>query len=179
MLVFGEGGSDPSILLVGEAPGVEENQKGQPFIGKSGKYLRKFLKKIHVQPAKLYMTNCACCWPEDNRDPTRVELEACKPRLIELINILDPDLILGMGKITATTLAGARATMAELRGRVVDVPVTGDRTTYYVPMLMTYHPDAFLHRSDKSKYGRETQWEDDVRMAWDIARRVRNMRGDA
>jgi uracil-DNA glycosylase len=159
------GVGDPSAewLFVGEGPGAEEDSKGEPFVGQAGKLLDNMLAALGLaRGANVYIANVVKCRPPGNRTPEPAEADACRPYLDRQIALLQPRLIVALGKSAATTLLDVDATIGSLRGRVHDY--------HGVPLVVTYHP-AYLLRNlpDKAK-----AWEDLL-----LARRSMSARGDA
>jgi len=136
-------------LLVGEAPGAEEDARGEPFVGQAGRLLDAMLAALGLaRGANVYIANVLKCRPPNNRTPEPREAEACRPYLDRQIALIRPKLIVALGKSAATTLLRTDATIGSLRGRIHDYRG--------VPLLVTYHP-AYLLRNlpDKAK-----AWED-------------------
>jgi DNA polymerase len=147
--VPGVGDQHADWLFVGEAPGAEEDAKGEPFVGQAGRLLDSMLAALGMNRIKaVYIANVLKCRPPGNRAPTPLEVEACLPYLDRQIALIQPKLIVALGKSAATTLLHAEATIASLRGRV--------HRYKGVPLIVTYHP-AYLLRNlpDKAK-----AWED-------------------
>ena len=147
--VFGVGDEQAQWMLVGEAPGAEEDARGEPFVGQAGRLLDNMLAAIDLTREKnVYIANVLKCRPPGNRNPEPGEVAQCSPHLIRQIALIRPKLIVAMGRFAAQTLLASDATISSMRGR---------RYTYQdVPLIETYHP-AYLLRSlqDKSK-----AWED-------------------
>jgi uracil-DNA glycosylase len=136
-------------LLVGEAPGAEEDAKGEPFVGQAGRLLDNMLAALGLRRGEsVYIANVLKCRPPGNRTPEPLEAEACRPYLDRQIELIRPAIIVALGKSAATTLLNAEATIASLRGRV--------HRYHGVALIVTYHP-AYLLRNlpDKAK-----AWED-------------------
>ncbi len=136
-------------LFVGEAPGSEEDARGEPFVGQAGKLLDNMLAALAMRRGEnVYIANVLKCRPPNNRAPEPGEIESCRPYLDRQIALIRPKLIVALGKSAATTLLGVDATIASLRGRV--------HRYREVPLVVTYHP-AYLLRNlpDKAK-----AWED-------------------
>jgi DNA polymerase len=136
-------------LFIGEAPGSEEDAKGEPFVGQAGKLLDAMLRALSLKRGEnVYIANVLKCRPPNNRAPEPREVESCRPYLDRQIALIQPRLIVALGKSAATTLLGVEATIASLRGRV--------HRYGGVPLIVTYHP-AYLLRNlpDKAK-----AWED-------------------
>ncbi|PKO93421.1 MAG: DNA polymerase III [Betaproteobacteria bacterium HGW-Betaproteobacteria-1] len=147
--VFGVGDPQAEWLFVGEAPGVEEDRKGEPFVGQAGKLLDNMLAAIKLKRGQnTYIANIMKCRPPENRDPHRKEIVQCEPFLERQVALMQPKLILALGRVASQTLLQTDATVAELRGKL--------HSYNGVPVIVTYHP-AYLLRNlaDKAK-----AWED-------------------
>lgn len=147
--VFGVGDENADWLLVGEAPGAEEDRLGEPFVGQAGKLLDAMLAAIDLDRAtNVYIANVLKCRPPGNRNPEADEVAQCSPHLKRQIDLLQPKLILAMGRFAVQALLGTDASIASLRGRL--------HKYHGVPLIVTYHP-AYLLRTlpDKAK-----AWQD-------------------
>ena len=147
--VFGVGDEKADWLLVGEAPGAEEDRLGDPFVGQAGKLLDNMLAAIGLdRRSNVYIANVLKCRPPGNRNPEPEEVAKCTPFLLRQIELIQPKLIVAMGRFAAQTLLASGASIASLRGRV--------HRYAGVPLVVTYHP-AYLLRNlpDKAK-----AWED-------------------
>ena len=147
--VFGVGDENADWLLVGEAPGAEEDRLGDPFVGQAGKLLDNMLAAIGLNRREnVYIANVLKCRPPGNRNPEPEEVAKCTPFLLQQIGLIQPRLIVAMGRFAAQTLLDTDASIASLRGRV--------HRYAGVPLIVTYHP-AYLLRNlpDKAK-----AWED-------------------
>ena len=143
--VFGVGDEHAQWMLVGEAPGAEEDRLGEPFVGQAGRLLDSMLAAIDLKRgADVYIGNVLKCRPPGNRNPELEEVAACSPYLLRQIELIRPKLILAMGRFAAQTLLDTAATIASLRGTV--------HRYAGVPLIVTYHP-AYLLRNlpDKAK----------------------------
>jgi DNA polymerase len=149
--VPGAGDPSASIMLVGEAPGQAEDQQGLPFVGPSGKLLTDILKAIGFSRDQVFIGNVLKCRPPGNRDPLPAEVQSCVPYLLRQIELIEPRVILCLGRIAAQTLLGTTASLRSLRQSV--------HFFAGVPLMVTYHPAALLR--DPS-HKRDT-W-DDVRL---------------
>jgi uracil-DNA glycosylase len=161
--VPGVGDIHAEWLFVGEAPGAEEDAKGEPFVGQAGRLLDNMLAALgFARGANVYIANVLKCRPPGNRTPEPREAEACRPYLDRQIALIRPKIIVALGKSAATTLLDVDATIASLRGRV--------HRYQDVPLVVTYHP-AYLLRNlpDKAK-----AWEDLL-----LARRTLQTAGSA
>ena len=147
--VFGVGHETAPWLFVGEGPGADEDEQGEPFVGQAGKLLDGMLAAIGCERGRdVYIANVVKCRPPGNRTPTPEEAAACAPFLDRQIELLGPRLIVALGKTAAIRLLGAEASVASLRGKV--------HRYRDIPVIVTYHP-AYLLRSlpEKAK-----AWED-------------------
>ena len=147
--VFGVGDEQAEWLFIGEGPGAEEDAKGEPFVGQAGKLLDNMLAAINLKRGKnVYIANVVKCRPPNNRNPEPLEAAQCEPYLHRQIALIQPKLIIALGKVAAVNLLKREASVASMRGKVHDYNGT--------PMIITYHP-AYLLRSlpDKAK-----AWED-------------------
>jgi uracil-DNA glycosylase family 4 len=147
--VPGVGDTRAQWLFVGEAPGAEEDARGEPFVGQAGRLLDAMLAAMGLARGNdVYIANVLKCRPPGNRNPEPREVEACRPYLDRQIALLKPKIIVALGKSAATTLLDTEASIASLRGRV--------HRYQGVPLIVTYHP-AYLLRTlaDKAK-----AWED-------------------
>jgi uracil-DNA glycosylase len=143
--VFGVGDEKADWMLVGEAPGSEEDRLGEPFVGQAGKLLDNMLAAIALgRRNNVYIANVLKCRPPGNRNPEPDEVAKCSPHLLRQIELVEPKLIVAMGRFAAQTLLGTDATIASLRGKV--------HRYAGVPLVVTYHP-AYLLRNlpDKAK----------------------------
>ena len=143
--VFGVGDESADWLLVGEAPGAEEDRLGDPFVGQAGRLLDAMLAAIDLSREKnVYICNVLKCRPPGNRNPEPDEVAKCTPFLLRQIELIEPRLIVAMGRFAAQTLLNTDASIASLRGRVHQYAGR--------PLIVTYHP-AYLLRNlpDKSK----------------------------
>ena len=143
--VFGVGDENADWMLIGEAPGAEEDRLGDPFVGQAGKLLDNMLAAIQLTRSEnVYIANVLKCRPPGNRNPEPDEVEKCTPFLKRQIALVQPKLIIAMGRFAAQTLLASDASIASMRGRVYRYEG--------VPLIVTYHP-AYLLRNlpDKSK----------------------------
>ena len=113
--VYGEGNSHAKLMLIGEAPGADENVTGKPFVGRAGKLLTKMLAAIQLKREDVYITNVVKCRPPNNRNPLPNEVSACSPYLEEQISIIKPQLILLLGKVAAVSLLKMNNTLGRFR----------------------------------------------------------------
>jgi uracil-DNA glycosylase len=154
--VFGVGNSDAELMFVGEAPGVDEDQQGEPFVGRAGQLLTKILRAMGFAREDVYIANILKCRPDTpagsfgNRVPTPVEMQTCRPYLVEQIEVIQPKVLVALGAVAVEGLLGTRGTMRELRGRWHAYNGT--------PLMITYHP-AYLLRNQAPSEKRKV-WED-------------------
>jgi uracil-DNA glycosylase len=146
--VFGTGNRQARLMVIGEAPGAEEDRKGEPFVGRAGMLLNSMLRAAGFARGDVYIANVLKCRPPHNRDPSDAETERCLPYLRRQIELVAPAAILCVGRIAAQRLLGTELPIGRLRGRVHDVAG--------VPVVVTYHP-AYLLRSPGEK---QKSWED-------------------
>ena len=147
--VFGVGDERAEWLLVGEAPGAEEDARGEPFVGQAGRLLDNMLAAVGLKRGEnVYIANVLKCRPPGNRNPEPFEVAQCEPHLLRQLELIKPKLILAMGSVAVQSLLDTDSSIASLRGRV--------HRYRGVPLIVTYHP-AYLLRNlpDKAK-----AWED-------------------
>lgn len=147
-IVFGAGDSAAKLVFVGEGPGFEEDQQGEPFVGPAGQLLNKIIEAIQLTRIQVYICNIVKCRPPRNRNPQPDEIKTCFPFLERQISAIRPDFICALGSIATQTLLNTAEPISRLRGRFHDY--NGIR------LLPTYHP-AFLLRSPERK---RDVWED-------------------
>ena len=146
--VFGVGNPNAEVVVVGEAPGADEDEQGEPFVGRAGQLLNKILEAIHFRREEVYICNILKCRPPNNRDPQPEEIETCEPYLWKQLEILKPKMILCAGRVAGQALLRTNATLTQLRGRVHDY--RGIR------LMVTYHPAALL----RNPHWKKPAWED-------------------
>ena len=150
--VFGVGNPNAKLVLIGEAPGADEDEQGEPFVGRAGQLLNKILVAVQLRREEVYICNILKCRPPNNRDPLPDEVEACEPFLKKQIEIIKPKLIMCLGRIAGQTLLKTRATLSELRNNVY--------VYQGVKVLVTFHPAALLRNPNWKK----PAWEDVQKM---------------
>jgi DNA polymerase len=148
--VFGVGDKQAQWMVIGEAPGADEDAQGEPFVGRAGQLLNSMLKAIGLQREQVFIANVMKCRPPQNRDPTPAEAGCCKPYLHRQIELVNPKLILCVGRIAAQNLLNTDTTIGKLRGQVHRLGAAQR------PVIVTYHP-AYLLRSPGEK---RRAWED-------------------
>ncbi|MBE9503177.1 MAG: uracil-DNA glycosylase [Proteobacteria bacterium] len=147
-LVFGTGNPDADIVFVGEAPGRDEDIKGEPFVGKAGQLLTRIIQAIDLSREDVYICNVIKCRPPENRNPLPEEIESCEPFLLKQVEAIQPKVICALGKFAAQTLLKTEAPISTLRGRFHDY--------HGIPLMPTYHPAYLLRNPDMKRQ----VWED-------------------
>jgi DNA polymerase len=148
--VFGVGNKQADWMLIGEAPGAEEDRQGEPFVGRAGQLLNRMLTAIGLQRQQVYIANIVKCRPPDNRDPHVDEIRHCSAYLKRQIELVSPRVILVLGRVAAHSLLGTDEALGRLRGAPHIYEDTG------IPVIVTYHPAYLLRKPvDKRK-----SWED-------------------
>lgn len=146
--VFGSGNPNADIMVVGEAPGADEDAQGLPFVGRAGQLLTKILEAIQLPRDEVYICNILKCRPPNNRKPLASETDQCEPYLWKQIELVKPKFILALGLTAANTLLRNKESMSALRGKTHDY--------HGIPMLVTYHPAALLRNPEWKSH----TWED-------------------
>ena len=149
-VVFGKGSKNSNILIIGEAPGKEEDLTAEPFVGRAGKLLTEILLSIKLTRDDVYITNTVKCRPPENRNPSSDEIESCASYLDQQINLISPKVIILLGKIAAERILNSSEPMTSLRKKIYYYKDTK------IPTLVFYHP-AYLLRSPGEK---KKVWED-------------------
>lgn len=148
--VFGVGDPHAEWLIIGEAPGAEEDRQGEPFVGRAGQLLNAMLAGLGLRRESVYIANILKCRPPQNRDPRPEEVASCEPYLMRQIALVAPKVILAVGRIAGQNLLKTTTPIGRLRGRVFEY---GDARC---PLIVTYHP-AYLLRSPREK---QKAWQD-------------------
>jgi DNA polymerase len=147
-LVFGTGNPMARLVLVGEAPGGEEDRRGEPFVGEAGQLLDRILKAMHLERCDVYICNVLKCRPPNNRDPLPEEIERCEPFLVRQLAAIKPEVIVTLGRFAAQSLLRSKTPIGRLRGSW--------HTYQGIPLMPTFHP-AYLLRNPA---GKREVWED-------------------
>lgn len=153
-VVFGEGSPDAEVLVVGEAPGADEDRTGRPFVGRAGKLLTLLLASAGFPRERVYVCNVLKCRPPGNRNPLPDEVDACSPYLLRQVELVKPRAIAAFGAFAAQTLLQTQTPIGQLRKRVHEFRG--------IPLVATYHPAALL---------RSPAW---VRPTWEDLQRLRS-----
>jgi DNA polymerase len=148
--VFGVGAANARLMIIGEAPGADEDRVGEPFVGRAGRLLNAMLLAIGLERETVYIANIVKCRPPKNRDPRPDEAAHCGAYLKRQIELVAPDVILVAGRVAAHNLLGTSSAIGRLRGQTHHDPVSG------TPVVVSYHP-AYLLRSPAEK---RKSWED-------------------
>ena len=148
--VFGVGHHKADWLIIGEAPGADEDRQGEPFVGRAGQLLTQMLRAIGLAREEVFIANILKCRPPNNRDPKPEEVNACHAFLSRQIELLEPRIILALGRIAAQSLLQTSIPIGKMRGRLYHLE------KYNIPTVVTYHP-AYLLRSPREK---RKVWED-------------------
>lgn len=146
--VFGEGNPEAQIVVIGEAPGAEEDAQGRPFVGRSGKLLDKILEAIGFSRDDVFICNIIKCRPPENRNPLSDEIECCMPWLKTQLQLIKPKILLLLGRVAANTVLDNKQSMGNLRGKII-------RWSGY-DVIVTYHPAALLRNPNWKRHC----WED-------------------
>jgi uracil-DNA glycosylase len=154
-VVFGEGSPTADVVVVGEAPGAEEDRTGRPFVGRAGKLLDLMLASVGFPRESVFICNVLKCRPPGNRNPQADEVAACSPYLVRQLELVRPRAIFAVGTFAAQALLGTTVPIGRLRGTV--------HTYREIPLIPTYHPAALL---------RNPAW---VRPAWEDLQRLRTL----
>jgi uracil-DNA glycosylase family 4 len=151
-LAFGDGNPKARLMFVGEAPGAEEDRQGKPFVGRAGQLLDRMLAAIGLDRTQVYIANIIPWRPPGNRDPSPAEISVCQPFITRQIELVDPDVLVSIGRFSAQTLLGVRDGILKSRGRWMTYRV-GDKE---IRAMATLHP-AYLLRSPAQK---KLAWRD-------------------
>ena len=153
-IVFGVGNPKAELMFVGEGPGADEDEKGEPFVGRAGQLLNNMIKAMGIEREQVYIANIVKCRPPGNRQPERDECATCSPFLMRQIAVVKPKVIVALGATAAKTLLAMSASMMQLRGRFYDFKPAGVRSNDPdwdgCKLAVTYHP-AFLLRDPRQK----------------------------
>ena len=139
-VVFGVGNPDASIMFVGEAPGFNEDQQGEPFVGAAGKLLDKLLESAGLSRSQVYIANVIKCRPPNNRDPEQDEVDTCKPFLLQQIEMINPKLVCTLGNWATQTILEKKVGITKVKGQAIKL----ERFVVF-PLL---HPAAALHQGN-------------------------------
>ena len=185
-VVFGEGNPNSDILVIGEGPGKEEDEHGLPFVGESGRVLDQMVEAVGWdRREELYITNVVCCRPTqevkdddgkmrtENRPPSKSEREACRSRLLETIYIVDPLLIIAVGKVPAQALLGKLSTMEGMHGKIYAATLQGRHVPIRYSVMPVYHTAYLLRTFDRREEGAWGKTAKDFALACKIVDHLR------
>jgi len=150
-LVFGVGNPKARLVFVGEGPGADEDEKGEPFVGDAGRMLNRIITAMGIRREDVYICNVVKCRPPGNRNPEADEIGACAPFLLRQIKSVKPEAIVALGKFAAQTLLETKEPISKLRGRF--------RNFHGIPLMPTYHPSYLLRTGGNSDSFWDV-WED-------------------
>ena len=154
-LVFGVGNPHARIVFVGEAPGRDEDLKGEPFVGEAGQILTRLITRMGFTRDVVYICNVLKCRPPNNRDPHTEEIEKCGPFMLRQVKAIGPEVIVALGAFAAHTLLQTTVPISKLRGKFHDY--------HGIPLMPTYHP-SFLLRNRGNNKVYWTVWEDMIQV---------------
>ena len=160
-IVFGEGNPNAMLMFIGEAPGREEDIQGRPFVGEAGMLLTRLIEKMGFKRKDVYITNIVKCRPPMNRDPELDEIDICKRFIERQIEIIEPKIIMSLGRIAAQTLIGnTKIKITAIRGKFFKYKG--------IPLMPTFHP-AYLIRNPKDKW---LTWDDAQKVVGKLKRKI-------
>ena len=151
-IVYGEGSSDARLMFIGEGPGRDEDIQARPFVGEAGKLLTRLIEKMGMRREEVYIANIVKCRPPYNRDPEEKEIAACKPFVERQIEIINPKVIMSLGRVSAQSILGMKMPISRMRGNFFSF--------HDIALMPTFHP-AYLLRNPKDKW-----------LVWDDAQKV-------
>lgn len=161
--VPGEGSVNPDVVFIGEGPGETEDKFGKPFIGKAGQLLEKIIAKMGYTRETVFIGNIVKCRPPNNRDPLKDEVASCLPFLKRQLEILNPKVIVCLGRVALNNLLNTNYSISKVRG---------NKFKYFnIPVIPTYHPSYLLHKKERSEISR-VKWE-----MWEDMEKVLNIVG--
>ncbi len=158
-VVFGEGNPDADLMFVGEAPGADEDQQARPFVGRSGRLLDEMMQEVGLRREDVFICNILKCRPPENRDPEPEEITSCEPYLRAQIDLIQPSVIVALGRYAAQCLSGDKTGITKMRGTF--------QLYHEVKMMPTFHPAAVLRNMNQ-----RTLVVDDLRRAVEEAQRL-------
>jgi len=154
-LVFGAGNPQARLLFVGEAPGADEDRRGEPFAGEAGAVLTRIIEAMGLKREQVYITNLLKCRPPANRHPHKDEIEQCAPFLAQQIRVIGPEVIVALGTSAAQTLLQSREPISQLRGQF--------HSCHGIPVMPTFHPSFLLHHKENKQHYWDV-WNDMVQV---------------
>lgn len=154
-LVFGAGNPQARLLFVGEAPGADEDRRGEPFVGEAGLILTRIIEAMGLKREQVYICNLLKCRPPANRHPHKDEIEQCTPFLAQQIRVIGPELIVALGTSAAQVLLQSKEPISQLRGQF--------HSYHGIPVMPTFHPSFLLHHKDNRQHYWDV-WNDMVQV---------------
>lgn len=154
-LVFGAGNPQARLLFVGEAPGADEDRRGEPFVGEAGAILNRIIEAMGLKREQVYSCNLLKCRPPANRHPHKDEIEQCAPFLAQQIRVIGPELIVALGTSASQALLQSREPISQLRGQF--------HSYHGIPVMPTFHPSFLLHHKDNKQHYWDV-WSDMVQV---------------
>lgn len=142
-IVFGSGNTNPKIVIIGEAPGTNEDKKGVPFVGRSGIELDKLLETIDMSREDIYIMNVLMCRPPKNRNPNKKEISNCQERFYEQLKILNPEIIITLGSFSTQQILETKEPISNLHGKIIE-----KNNFTIIPM---FHPATILYSGGKKR----------------------------
>lgn len=172
-LVFGVGNPEAAIVLVGEAPGEDENRQGEPFVGQAGQWLNSLLRRAGLTREEIYLLNTVKCHPPSNRVPSEDEIHACSPFLHLQVAIIRPRVLVAVGGVPGRYLTreGPDATLGFLRSR--DWVYRNEISGFSCPLIVTYHPSYVLRNKDNPAVAKDAA----LKVLSDFDRAIRVAKG--
>lgn len=155
--VFGYGNPEAEVMLIGEAPGAEEDRQGKPFVGRSGQLLEKMLASVGISRQECYITNILPWRPPGNRTPTDAEVAVCRPFLMRQIELIKPKIIFLLGASAANAVIGNNDSISSMRGKMLEISLDNGEK---ISALASFHP-AYLLRNGAQK---AKSWSDMLRL---------------
>jgi DNA polymerase len=156
-LVFGVGSAQAKLMIVGEAPGADEDRRGEPFVGAAGQRLNEWLASVGLARSDVYIANVLKCRPPQNRDPDPSEIAKCSPFLRAQIRAIEPRVLLALGRFAGSLLLGRADERLHRMRRETHVYRDAKASELAIPVIVTYHPSYVLRAERSSLAGRETQ----------------------
>jgi len=153
--VFGVGNENADIMFIGEAPGNDEDLQGEPFVGRAGQLLNKIIQAVEWKREDVFIANILKCRPPNNRDPLQSEVELCEPYLKKQIELINPIMLICLGRIAAQTLLRTKDSLTNMRSKIYNY--------HGVPLYVTFHPAALLRNPN----WKPATWEDFKKMKSD------------
>lgn len=175
-IVFGVGNAEAKIMFVGEAPGADEDRKGEPFVGKAGQLLDRWLTDLGLSRADVYIANVLKCRPPGNRDPKPEEVAKCSPFLRAQIRAIRPGVVVALGRHAGMLLSRREdMSLRAMRGARLDYDASSPKEaprSFVIPLVVTYHPAYVLRQSGDGEANATRVVMSDLRRAIDLAARV-------